>query len=90
MYATGKKKGMVRFSLKPPPGVRSVSVAGDFNGWSPALMRKQKGGQFSAVLSVPPGTHEYKFVADGEWIIDPDNNAWAMNPYGTLNSVAHV
>ena len=90
MYGTGSRKGSVRFSLKAGPGVRKVSVAGDFNGWRPAGMRRRKDHEFVAVLPVPGGTYEYKFVADGQWLIDPDNNSWAMNPYGTLNSVARV
>ena len=28
-------------------------------------------GDFSAVVELPEGTHEYKFYIDGKWIHDP-------------------
>ena len=90
MFCNGRKKGTVRFAVKPHSGVAKVKLAGDFTDWAPTMMRKQKDGAFVAVLPVPPGTHEYKFLFDENWAIDPDNDTWALNPVGTLNSVAHV
>ncbi len=90
MFTKGRKKGTVRFSINPGDKADAVSVAGDFDGWELARMRKQRSGDFVAVLPVLPGLHEYKFVIDGRWIVDPDNNVWALNRYGTLNSVARV
>ncbi len=89
MYDKGRTKGTIRFALQAD-GAKKVEVAGDFTDWHPQALKKQKGGSFSASLSVKPGTHEYKFVVDGDWIVDPDNNAWAMNPFGTMNSVLTV
>jgi len=90
MISKGSKKGSVRFSIKPANGVKQVKLAGDFNEWKPAAMTRQKDGSFVKLVNVPPGTYEYKFVIDSEWTIDPDNNTWAVNKYGTLNSVAEV
>ena len=28
-------------------------------------------GDFSAIVELPKGTHEYKFYVDGKWIHDP-------------------
>jgi len=67
-----------------------VSAAGTFSDWQPVQMRKQKDGSFVANVPAQPGNHEYKFIIDGEWVVDPDNGAWALNPYGTLNSLAIV
>jgi hypothetical protein len=53
-------------------------------------MRKQKDGSYSTTVPLAVGSHEYKFILDGQWVVDPDNNAWALNPYGTLNSVVQV
>lgn len=89
MYDKGRKKGTVRFSVKPLGGAKKVSIAGDFNDWQPAPLRKSK-DEFALTLPVAGGTHEYKFLVDGQWIVDPDNSAWALNPYGTLNSVAQI
>jgi 1,4-alpha-glucan branching enzyme len=90
MFAKGMKKGTVRFSIKPENSAKKVLLVGDFNGWTPVDMKKQKDGQFVALLTLPAGTYEYKFIVDGQWRVDPDNSAWALNPYGTLNSVALV
>ena len=91
MIAKGTKKGSVKFSIKPGNGAKQVSLAGCFNEWKPAAMKKQKDGSFSlAVDSLKAGPHEYKFIVDGQWVVDPDNNKWALNPYGTLNSVVQV
>ena len=90
MYDKGQKKGTVRFSMVPSDGSKKVALAGNFNDWKPAPMRKQKGGRFSVSVDLPPGTYEYKFIVDDQWVVDPDTNTWAMNPYGTFNSVAQI
>ena len=90
MISKGRKKGTVRFSLKPRTKAKSVAVAGDFTGWKPQAMKKQKSGEFVATLEVPVGTYEYKFLVDEEWVTDPDNSTWSRNPFGTMNSVAIV
>ena len=41
-------------------------------------------------LALPPGTHEYRFVADGVWMADPANPRTVPNPFGGLNSVIEV
>ena len=90
MYEKGRKKGTVRFAIKPDDGAKQVAVVGTFSQWQPVRMRKQKSGSFVANVEAQPGSHEYKFIIDGEWVVDPDHGAWALNPYGTLNSVAVV
>ncbi len=87
MISKGQKKGTTRFSLIPGGAAKSVAVAGDFSQWKPVAMKKQKDGSFMANLALPAGSYEYKFVIDGQWVVDPDNSKWALNPYGTLNSV---
>lgn len=90
MYGKGRKKGAVRFSVHANGGAKSVAVVGTFSDWKPVRMRKQKDGSFVANVEAQPGSYEYKFIIDGNWVVDPDNGAWALNPYGTLNSVAVV
>ena len=90
MITKGRKKGTYRFAVKPAEAVRKVQVAGNFSNWQPIRMRKQGDGGFVAIVSLNPGTYEYKLIMDGEWAVDPDNNAWAMNEFGTLNSVTRV
>ena len=90
MYAKGRRKGTVRFSLTPGDGARRVELTGSFNDWQRLPMRRQKDGSFVKVVELAPGTYEYKFLVDGQWRGDPDNGDWAVNPYGTVNSVAIV
>ena len=90
MIEKGRKRGTLRFAVKPEDGATSVALAGSFNNWRPIRMRKQKDGHFVAIVPVSPGSYEYKFIVDGQWVVDPDNSAWAMNPFGTLNSVVHA
>jgi 1,4-alpha-glucan branching enzyme len=90
MIEKGSKKGQIRFSIKPGNDVKQVQLVGDFNGWKASPMTKQKDGSFAATVMLRNGTYEYKFFVDGQWRVDPDNNAWALNPFGTLNSVLTV
>jgi len=87
MMTKGQKKGSVRFSLKQD-GAKKVQLAGDFSDWKQLPMRKQKDGSFAINVELRLGSYEYKFVVDGQWMVDPDNGAWALNPFGTMNSLA--
>jgi 1,4-alpha-glucan branching enzyme len=90
MYARNPRTGKVRFAVKPIDGAKKVVLCGTFNGWKPAAMRKQKDGSFAVNVNLPKGTYEYKFIIDGQWHIDPENDMWAANPYGSFNSVARI
>ena len=90
MVTKGRRKGTIRFLLRPGKQARKVQVAGDFTGWKPKTMRRQKGGHYVAIVRVAPGDHQYKFVVDGQWITDPDSHLQTANTYGTLNSVLQV
>lgn len=90
MISNGRKKGTIRFALQPGDAARTVRLVGDFTDWAPKIMRKQKNGAFVANVELPPGTYEYKFLVDGRWVVDPDNDTMARSPYGTFNSVVSV
>ena len=90
MVSKGQKKGTTKFTVKPGDAAKSVAVAGEFTDWKPVEMKKQKNGSYTVTLPLSPGNHQYKFILDGQWIADPDNDLWAPSPYGTLNSVVQV
>ena len=71
------------------PGAKQVALCGDFNGWASHAtpMKRRVDGRWEATLALAPGRHEYKFVADGQWIPDPLAREHVPNHYGTLNSV---
>ncbi len=90
MFTLGQKNGTVQFIIKPDYEAKKVQVAGDFTNWCPVNMRRQKDGTFTASVPMPPGRYEYKFITDDQWVLDPDNNNWVCNPFGTLNSLAQL
>jgi 1,4-alpha-glucan branching enzyme len=79
----------VRFRLRVPEA-RSVCVAGSFNNWQPSTQLAQRDGEWTGEIELQPGTYEYRFVVDGQWIEDPAASDQATNPYGGRNSVVRV
>lgn len=84
------KNGSVRFEFSPEKPVKKVFVAGSFNNWEPVVMRKQKSGQYVRKIDLPQGSYQYKFIVDGQWQHDSDNDACAHNEMGTVNSLVTV
>ncbi|MCP9449611.1 MAG: hypothetical protein NNA21_06070 [Nitrospira sp.] len=75
------------------PDARSVSVAGDFNGWNPAqtVLRRADGGMWTVTLLLKPGRYEYMFVVDGtHWIADPLATEKIGDGFGSRNAVLDV
>ncbi len=86
------KKQRVTFSVRTEAG-SEVFLAGDFNNWDPralSMSDKKEAGVFTVTLSLPAGDHEYKFVIDGTWCVDPECADWVQNDHGTLNSIKRV
>lgn len=79
------------FSLTAPDAV-SVMLVGDFTHWQekPINMTKQQGGVWTATVNLPPGTHHYRFLVDGQWRDDPECTMRVPNPFGGENSVRTV
>jgi len=79
------------FSIKAPAAL-SVQLVGDFTHWqkTPIQLRKETGGVWKTVVELPPGTHHYRFLVDGEWRDDPECTLRVPNPHGTQNSVRLV
>jgi len=68
---------------------KAVSVAGDFNDWSPTTdSMEPRGSGWSITLCLPPGRYRYQFVVDQQrWIPDPKALLWEQSGFGTRNSV---
>ena len=80
-----------RFVLKGHRNAKNVSVAGDFNDWSPGVCEMKKvDGEWVAEVFLGRGKHRYKFVVDGESIIDPQNPLWEENDTGPKNSIVWI
>jgi 1,4-alpha-glucan branching enzyme len=70
-----------------------VYLAGSFNNWDPKRhqMKDTRGkGKYAITLMLPKGEHEYKYVINGNWVVDPECQDWVRNSLGTLNSVKKV
>ena len=75
------------------PGVREVHLVGDFNGWqvsNDSLLWQKEEGVWQKRLFLGPGHYRYKFVVDGKWITDPENDRIEPNPYGDVDSVLEI
>lgn len=71
---------------------QTVSLAGEFNGWSAKSLSRNDAGLWLTELDPPPaGSYQYKFVIDGQrWIEDPNNGLKVPDNYGGLNSLIVV
>lgn len=70
-----------------------VFLAGTFNQWDPRrhqMKDTRDTGKYSITLMLAKGSYEYKFVINGNWVVDPECQNWVRNSLGTLNSVAQV
>ena len=85
-----KSNGIVRVGFKPRSSVKKVLLACSFNQWEPIRLRKQKSGEYVANVQMPLGTHEYKFIVDDQWQVDPDNEVKVCNAFGAENSIVVV
>lgn len=77
------------------PGADEVSVLGDWDDWTTSvpLFRDTKGTNFEAFISLPPGSHQYKF-----FVSTNKNTSWFCSPsaptkldkYKNLNNVVEA
>jgi 1,4-alpha-glucan branching enzyme len=85
------KRCRVIFSLASSDA-KEVILMGDFNQWNPKVhpMKKNKKGVWEKVTLLFPGTYEYRFMVDGQWENDPNNNQTRVNRFGTKNNIIVV
>lgn len=86
------KTNQVTFICDAIPEAKKVFLAGEFNDWDAEALRMQKvrGGSFRRKLELAPGSYQYKFVVDGEWMADPTAENHCDNGMGDCNSVVAV
>ena len=79
--------------VQPKQSAGQMSVAGDFNNWSPTatpLRPDKELGVWQACIPIPPGRYRYRVVIDGQWKHDQYNSSIETNPFGELNSILEV
>ena len=70
-----------------------VGIVGDFNHWSEDeafIMQRDDEGTWSKEIPLAPGIYEYKFVVDGNWLLDQTNPNTVVTPSGIRNSVIAI
>lgn len=88
--ASAKGKRRVHFSIKADAN-SEVYVAGSFNNWDASKNKLvHTDGVYTTTIMLSPGRHEYKYVINDVWCIDPECVEWAPNGFGSLNSVLIV
>jgi 1,4-alpha-glucan branching enzyme len=74
------------------PQAKKVSVVGSFNKWDQKAdpAKKDTKGNWSVKVSLKPGSYEYKFFVDGNWMNDPRSASFVGNAFGSQNCVIVV
>lgn len=82
------------FRLEGNAGAASVWLTGSFNAWGgnpgAGAVELVKGGDgvWSVMKTMDAGSHQYKFIVDGNnWIADPANPNFIDDGFGGRNSV---
>lgn len=88
-----KKITKQRFSFESEKKYKSIFLFGSFNNWNRhELEMKDTDGDGIFNISIPleAGRYEYKFSADGEELLDPENENSIPNGIGGTNSLLIV
>ncbi|MBB1284335.1 hypothetical protein HRH25_08130 [Flavisolibacter sp. BT320] len=82
------RDSVVRFFLRNHLQAKRVMLAGSFNNWKPDQLSMQKtdsGWIYDIALGA--GKWWYKFIVNGNWIVDRDNLVAENDGQGNINSV---
>ncbi|HEX8115865.1 MAG TPA: glycogen-binding domain-containing protein [Pyrinomonadaceae bacterium] len=84
-------KGNTAFTLKGHADASVVVLAGSFNNWNQSqLLFAREGDAWVCRVDLDPGVYQYKFIVDGDWLLDPSNPDTAEDEAGNVNNVIEV
>jgi hypothetical protein len=84
-------KGNTTFRLKGYAEASVVVLTGSFNNWHQSqLVFAREGGEWVCRVDLDPGVYRYKFIVDGDWLLDPSNPDTAEDEAGNVNNVLEV
>jgi hypothetical protein len=79
---------VVTFFLRNNKNAGQVMLTGSFNNWSPnTLSMNHTDSGWITYVKLAPGKYWYKFIVDGNWMIDNDNQLKENDGQGNINSV---
>lgn len=81
----------VRLRLRAP-AAREVSVVGSWNDWQTpgAALASAADGLWEVTLTLPPGTHRYHFLADGQAQRPPEAERYVADDFGSEDGVLEI
>ena len=82
----------MNFKYIPLTGSKhKVFIAGDFNNWNTQEYElTETNGIYKISLKLENGRYEYKFIVDGNWVIDDSAEDFTQDKFGNRNSVVFV
>ena len=84
-------KGGTVFTLKGHADASLVVLTGSFNNWNQSqLLFARDGEGWVCRIDLDPGVYQYKFIVDGDWLLDPSNPQTAEDEAGNVNNVIEV
>ena len=84
-------KGATTFRLKGHEDASVVVLTGSFNLWNQSqLVFGREGGEWVCRIDLDPGVYQYKFIVDGDWLLDPSNPDTVEDEAGNVNNVLEV
>lgn len=85
------KRQKITFSFDSSDA-KEVILMGDFNNWNSKKhpMKKDDNGKWTRAVLLPPGQYEYKFLVDGQWKEDPQNDRICSNKFGSYNNLVNL
>lgn len=84
-------KGNTTFRLKGYAEASLVVLTGTFNNWSQSqLLFAREGDEWVCRVDLDPGIYQYKFIVDGDWLLDASNPDTAEDEAGNVNNVIEV
>jgi Glycogen recognition site of AMP-activated protein kinase/Domain of unknown function (DUF3471) len=88
---TPSLKGNTTFRLKGHDDASIVVLTGSFNAWNQSqLVFGREGDDWVCRIDLDPGVYRYKFIVDGDWLLDPSNPETVEDEAGNVNNVLEV
>lgn len=79
------------FQLPGFSSAKNVIVSGSFNNWRTHDFPMQHiNGKWVRGMYLREGTHAYKFIVDGDWVLDPANPVIHEDNDGNLNNYVSI
>ena len=84
---TGKTTFRFRYAA-----ANQVFLVGDFSRWQTdhLPMRQAAPHEWVLMMRLPPGTYEFRYLADGQWFTDFAAFGVTRNQFHDWNSVLHI